>query len=72
MNSFWKDLAFGVRTQLKTPAVTLALIVTLAFGLGANTVAFSLVNSFFLRPLRIQEPERLVRCLLYTSPSPRD
>jgi hypothetical protein len=28
MNGFWKDLAFGVRTQLKTPAVTLALIVT--------------------------------------------
>ena len=42
MNGFWKDIAFGVRTQLKTPAVTLALIVTLAFGLGANTVAFSL------------------------------
>ena len=65
MNGFWKDIAFGVRTQLKTPAVTLALIVTLAFGLGANTVAFSLVNSFFLRPLRIQEPERLVR--IYSS-----
>ena len=65
MNGFWKDLTFGLRTQCKTPAVTLALIVTLAVGLGANTVAFSLVNSFFLRPLPIAEPERLVR--IYSS-----
>lgn len=61
MNNFWKDVIFGARTQLKTPAVTFAVVLTLAFGIAANGVAFSLVNSFFLRPLPINEPERLVR-----------
>ena len=37
-----RDLIFGVRAQLKTPAVTLAIVVTLAFGIAATTVAFSL------------------------------
>lgn len=65
MPDFWRDLALGVRTQLKTPAATAAVVVTLAFGIAASTVAFSLLNSFFIRPLPVREPERLVR--IYTS-----
>jgi predicted permease len=64
MPDLWKDLAYGVRTQLKTPAATAAVVVTLAFGIAASTVAFSLLNSFFIRPLPVREPERLVR--IYT------
>ncbi|MCA1560855.1 MAG: ABC transporter permease [Acidobacteria bacterium] len=65
MSSWWQDLVFGVRTQLKTPAVTLAVIITLAFAIAALNVAFSLVNSFFIRPLPVEAPERLVR--IYSS-----
>jgi hypothetical protein len=61
LRGFWRDLTFGLRTQLKTPAVTAAILVTLAFGIAANSIAFSLVNSFFLRPLPVQQPQRLVR-----------
>jgi predicted permease len=61
----WKDLAYGVRTQLRTPAATAAVVLTLALGVAASTVAFSLLNSFAIRPLPVREPERLVR--LYTS-----
>jgi predicted permease len=62
---WWNDLVFGARMQLKTPAATLAVIVTLAFGIAATGVAFSLVNSFFIRPLPVEDPGRLVR--IYSS-----
>lgn len=65
MHGWWNDLVFAARTQLKTPAVTLAVVLTLAFGIAANNVAFSLVNGFFLRPLPVEEPQQLVR--IYTS-----
>ena len=65
MYGWWKDLVFGARTQFKTPAVTLAVIVTLAFGIAAVNVAFSLIDSFFIRPLPVAEPQRLVR--IYSS-----
>jgi predicted permease len=55
------DVAFGVRQQLKTPANSLIIIVTLALGIAATSISFSLVNGFFIRPLPILHPERLVR-----------
>lgn len=55
------DLAFGIRQQLKTPANSLVIILTLALGIAATSVSFSLVNGFFIRPLPIHHPERLVR-----------
>ncbi|OLC40293.1 MAG: hypothetical protein AUH43_26580 [Acidobacteria bacterium 13_1_40CM_65_14] len=55
------DFAFGIRQQLKTPANSLVIIVTLALGIAATSISFSLVNGFFIRPLPIHQPERLVR-----------
>src|SRR2546428_12037723 len=59
------DFAFGIRQQLKTPANSLIIIVTLALGIAATSISFSLVNGFFIRPLPIDRPERFVR--LYNS-----
>ena len=55
------DLAFGIRTLLKTPMVAAVLVATLALGIAATSVTFSLVNGFFIRPLAIDEPGRFVR-----------
>jgi len=60
MNSFSKDLKFGLRMLLKQPAFTLLAIFTLALGIGANTAIFSVVNGVLLKPLPYPEPERLV------------
>jgi predicted permease len=54
------DLRYAVRTLARTPAFALMAIVSLALGVGANTVVFSVVNALVLRPLPVAQPERVV------------
>src|SRR5262245_16286567 len=56
-----QDLRFGVRMLLKSPAFTLAAILSLAIGIGANTALFSVVNAVLWRPLPYPDAERLAR-----------
>lgn len=60
MEVLLRDLRFGVRTLAKNPAFTLAAMVTLALGIGANTGIFTVTNAVLLRPFPYSNPERLV------------
>src|SRR5918992_265712 len=60
MNSLLFDLRHAVRTLLEAPVFTVVTILTLAFGIGANSAMFSLVNAALLRPLGFADPDRLV------------
>jgi predicted permease len=53
------DLRYAVRTLLRTPGFALMAIVSLALGIGANTVVFSVVNALVLKPLPIEHPEHV-------------
>jgi predicted permease len=54
-----QDIAFGWRMMRKTPAVTLAAILSLALGIGANVAIVSLMYTVLWRQLPVPEPEQL-------------
>jgi predicted permease len=55
-----RDVRLSLRSMRRTPVVTLAVLATLAIGIGANTAIFSVVNAILIKPLPYPEADRLV------------
>jgi putative ABC transport system permease protein len=61
IDSLIRDTRYGMRTLAKAPAFSLAAILILALGIGANTAIFSVVNAVILRPLPLTDSSRVMR-----------
>jgi hypothetical protein len=55
-----QDLAYAARLLAKSPAFTLTAVLSLAFGIGANTAIFSVIDPLMLRRLPVPDPGQLV------------
>lgn len=54
------DFIYTTRPIRRSPGFALVAILSLAFGVGANTMVFSVVNALVLRPLPVAQPDQLV------------
>ena len=54
------DLKFALRQLLKNPGFTAVAVLTLALGIGANTVVFGVAKAVLFRPLGFEEVDRLM------------
>jgi len=60
MRSFWFDLRFVLRQLRKSPGFAVTAVLMLAFGIGATTAIFSIVEGVLLRPLPFPDSGRLM------------
>ncbi len=61
-----QDFRFAMRQISRTPGFSLAVILTLALGIGVNTAVFSMVNGFMLRPLPYPDADRIASLILHS------
>jgi len=60
LESLAKDARYGLRGLGRNPVFTLAVVLSLAFGIGANTAIFSFIDALMLRLLPVEKPQQLV------------
>jgi putative ABC transport system permease protein len=71
VETFWRDLWYGVRTVARSPGFTVVAILTLALGIGANTAIFQLLDAVRLRNLPVVNPRELTVIRLADLPGKR-
>src|SRR5438045_7058283 len=60
MAMLWQDIRYASRRLSKSPGLTAVAILSLTFGIGANSAIFSLMDALMMRPLSVRQPESLI------------
>src|SRR6266851_8740800 len=67
MGALHQDLRYASRLMVRNPVFTAVIILSIALGIGANTLIFSVVHAVLLHSLPYNDPDRLVM-IWFTSP----
>ena len=60
LETLTRDVRLSIRSMRRTPSLTLAVLGTLAIGIGANTAIFTVINGVLIKPLPYPDADRLV------------
>src|SRR5689334_18702887 len=52
---------YAIRSLIRRPVLALTVIITVALGVGANAIVFSLIDAVLFRPLPFQQPSQIVQ-----------
>ena len=63
IESLRRDLKYAFRQLRKSPGFAITAVLTLALGIGANVVVFSVLNALILRPLNVPHPQNLYQVI---------
>src|SRR5262245_33362915 len=72
IEDLWQDLRYGVRMLIKNPGFAIISALTLALGIGANSVIFSVVNAVLLNPFAYPEANQIMFLSNYILSRPED
>jgi len=61
LHESWQDFGFALRLLRRNSGSSVAIILSLALGIGASSAIFSILNALLLKDLPVRDPERLVR-----------
>jgi len=62
MDTLIQDVRYALRTLARSPGLSLAAVLTLGLGIGANSAMFGVVDRLFFRPPpHVVDPDRVVR-----------
>ncbi|HYC51709.1 MAG TPA: ABC transporter permease [Gemmatimonadaceae bacterium] len=65
LESLWQDIRYAARGLRQKPGFTIAVVITLALGIGANAAMFGITDRLLFRPPAfLQEPDRVHRVYL--------
>jgi len=60
LETLWQDVKYALRSMHKAPGFSIAVVLIVALGIGANTAMFSVIRGVLLKPLGYRDPGRVV------------
>jgi predicted permease len=60
LEDVWRDLRYAFRSMGRSPLFVVFVVLTLGFGIGANTTVFTVINTLILNPLPVPDPSSVV------------